>query len=103
MNKFICTAVAVILAAGFTVAAHAQTEMHHDMAAGKDRLPEVHAAMEKLQHAKEDLQKAGDEYGGHRAKAIEHVDAALAELHQAEEFAEHAEHHDHDDNHHDQH
>ena len=104
MNRFICAAVAIFMAVGFTVAAHAEAGI-------KDNDHEIHAAIDKLEHAKEDLaaKKSGDEYGGHRAEAIKHLDAALGELHQALEYAHHHpkdEHHDHDhdnDHDHDQH
>ena len=39
--------------------------------------PEVHKAMRKLRGAKQDLEKAEQEYGGRKAKAIEAIDKAL--------------------------
>ena len=42
--------------------------------------PEVHKAMRKLRGAKQDLEKATQEYGGHKAKAMEAIDKALEEL-----------------------
>src|ERR1039458_6950487 len=95
MNKFICAIAVAVIAAGFTMAAYAQTEAPHAMDDhhGKGH-PEVHGAIAKLEHAKADLQKAAHDYEGHRAKAIEHIDAALGELHQALESVGHEEHHE---------
>lgn len=53
---------------------------------------EVNEAREKLQSAMEDLKHAGGEWGGHRANAMGHIDAALKELNEAERWAR--EHHD---------
>ena len=41
---------------------------------------EVHKAMRKLRGAKQDLEKAAQEYGGHKVKAIEAINKALEEL-----------------------
>ncbi len=57
----------------------------------RDRPADLDRAEESLKTARNELQHAGDDWGGHRAKAIEHVNAALHELEQAERFA--AEHH----------
>jgi hypothetical protein len=54
--------------------------VHHD------HHPEIHRAIHKLRTAKSDLEKAADDYGGHKAKAIAAIDAALEELHAALEF-----------------
>jgi hypothetical protein len=48
--------------------------------------PEIHKAMRKLRGAKQDLEKAAHDYGGHRVKAIAAIDAALEELHAALDF-----------------
>ena len=117
MNKFICAAAAVVIASGFTVAAHAQDTpqiiinvpgqqgaQHNEE--HRDHHPEIHAAMEKVQHAKEDLDKASRDYGGHRENAKKHLDAALEEMNQSIDYADHhhEEHHeDHHEDHHDHH
>jgi len=44
--------------------------------------PRVHEAIEAMRNAREHLQHAEGEFHGHRAKAIEHLDAAI---HEAEE------------------
>jgi hypothetical protein len=57
----------------------------------RDRPAEVERAEQSLRQAKNDLEHAGDQWGGHRSKAIQHINAALGELDQAERFAR--EHH----------
>ncbi len=42
--------------------------------------PEIHKAIRKLRGAKSDLGKAAHDYAGHKAKAIEAINQALAEL-----------------------
>jgi hypothetical protein len=54
--------------------------VHHD------HHPEIHKAMRRLRSAKLDLEKATNDYGGHKAKAIAAIVAALDELHAALEF-----------------
>ena len=51
-----------------------------------ERHPMIHEAMKKLKRAKEDLEKADHDFGGHRAKAIQSIDVALQELRAALEF-----------------
>jgi hypothetical protein len=58
----------------------------------KDKPAEVDRAEQSLQTAKGELEKAGNEWGGHRVAAIKHIDAALQELDKAEGWAR--EHHD---------
>lgn len=42
--------------------------------------PNMQAALDALQQARAALQRASHDKGGHRAKAIEHVDAAIAQV-----------------------
>jgi len=42
--------------------------------------PELHKAMRKLRGAKQDLEKAAHDYGGHKAAAIADINSALQEL-----------------------
>jgi len=49
--------------------------------------PNMEAALLSLQQAKESLQKAVADKGGHRVKAIKTVDAAIAEVKAGIEFA----------------
>jgi hypothetical protein len=58
----------------------------------KDVPAEVDAARGALKGALNDLQHAGAEWGGHRVKAMEHIQQAINELNEAEKFAR--EHHD---------
>lgn len=39
----------------------------------------VHDAIESMRHAREHMEHADGEFHGHRAKAIEHLDAAIHE------------------------
>ena len=45
--------------------------------------PRIDAAIHHLEEAKRELQAAPEEFHGHRAKAIGHVDQALEECHKA--------------------
>jgi hypothetical protein len=48
--------------------------------------PEIHKAIRKLRGAKEDLEKAAHDFGGHKAKAIAAINGAIAELQAAIDF-----------------
>lgn len=52
----------------------------------RERYPEIHQAIKRLSKAKEDLQHAAHDFGGHRVKAIQAIDQALQELHEALAF-----------------
>lgn len=58
----------------------------------RDVPAEVDSARNALKQAHNDLEHAGGEWGGHRVKAMQHIQAAIAELNEAEKFAK--EHHD---------
>ena len=45
--------------------------------------PRIEAAIRHLEEAKHELEAAPEEFHGHRAKAIEHVNQALNEAHKA--------------------
>lgn len=45
--------------------------------------PELNAAKNKLLEAKGNLNKAAKDFGGHRVKAIEHIDKAIKEVDEA--------------------
>jgi hypothetical protein len=53
----------------------------------KDVPAEIDAARGTLKQSLGDLEKAGGEWGGHRVKAMQHIQAALTELNQAEQWA----------------
>jgi hypothetical protein len=48
--------------------------------------PEIQGAIRSLQRAKEHLQHAAHDFGGHRVEAIGAIDAALAQLHTCLEY-----------------
>jgi hypothetical protein len=58
----------------------------------RDVPAEVGSARDALKGAYNDLQHAGGEWGGHRVKAMDHIQAAIGELNEAEKWAK--EHHD---------
>lgn len=58
----------------------------------RDVPAEVESAKRALQGARNDLEHAGGNWGGHRAAAMNHIDQALKELAEAEKYAR--EHHD---------
>lgn len=53
---------------------------------------EVDSARNALKQAHNELQHAGGEWGGHRAKAMQYIQEAIAELNEAEKWAR--EHHE---------
>jgi hypothetical protein len=48
--------------------------------------PEIRAAINSLRHAKEHLEHASHDFGGHRVEAVKACDAALEQLQQALQF-----------------
>lgn len=58
----------------------------------RDSAGAVNYTRNVLKGAYGDLEKAGDEWGGHRVKAMEHIQAAIKELDEAENWAK--AHHD---------
>jgi len=42
--------------------------------------PQINAAIHSLERAKDHLQKAAHDFGGHRVEAIQAIDAAIAQL-----------------------
>jgi hypothetical protein len=73
-----------ITASHGTVPAVSESEMPNIRASEVHRHPYVRDAVRQCQDALNDLNAAAHNTGGHRAKAIEHINAALAELQQAE-------------------
>lgn len=53
----------------------------------KDVPAEMHNAVDQLEAAKADLEKAGGEWGGHKANAINFINEALKEIHLATAYA----------------
>lgn len=58
----------------------------------RDVPAEIDSARQRLRNARNDLEHAGGEWGGHRVNAMNHIDQALKELNEAEHWAR--EHHD---------
>jgi anion-transporting ArsA/GET3 family ATPase len=91
MKKIYAIFAATALAAAMTLPAAAQ-----DQAAAKlkrvqmrekaEKHPEIHAAIRHLQEAKNNLEHAAHDFGGHRAAALKHVNEALEECHAALAF-----------------
>ena len=78
-------AVAHAQAAGTGTAAEKRAEMKEERKeAKKEAHPELHAAMAALQRSKKDLEKAANDYGGHKAEAIKSIDEAIKHLKLAE-------------------
>jgi hypothetical protein len=50
--------------------------------------PAIQAAIRHLDQAREALERAEHDFGGHRVKALEHIKKALDECHKALEFKE---------------
>jgi hypothetical protein len=91
-------ALALALASALAVPALAQTNTtapatpggHHGGGGGKgipDHIRRLRHGIKRLDEAKHDLNaKAGEEYGGHRAKGEQLIEQAKAELKAAEEY-----------------
>jgi hypothetical protein len=76
--RTLATMVLLLALSGFAVP---QREPKEDVPA------EIQRAHEALENAKNELDHAGQEWGGHRVAAIHHVDAALGEIRSAENWA----------------
>ena len=76
--------IATLLLAAITLIAPATVfpqPPQHDVPA------EVDSARNALKQANGDLEHAGGDWGGHRVKAMQHIQQAIAELNEAEKFA----------------
>ncbi len=74
------TAMAAAAVGGLTLAA--------DFAAAQERHPKIRAAIKALQEAKEEMQHAAHDYGGHREAALKACDNALEQLRLAVQYQE---------------
>ena len=52
----------------------------------REKHPELKLALKRLESAKDALQKADRDFGGHRAKAVDLTNAAMAEVREAIKF-----------------
>ena len=66
----------MVLGTGGIFATRAYAQAPHGRV---ERHPEITHAIRALQNAKRFLQKADRDFGGHRTKAVQHVDEALTE------------------------
>ncbi len=82
MKRIIAVVVVAMLLVGGTVGICAADEPH------------MRAALERLREAREQLEKAEPNKGGHREKAIELIDRAMEQVKGGIEFGEHHEHHE---------
>jgi len=73
LNLFVATGALLL---GLGVGSYLQAEAQ----------PHMRAALESLRAAKQSLMKAEHDKGGHRAKALELVNAAIAEVEQGVRF-----------------
>ena len=79
---------ATILALGATFGVSAQTPTpaapggarRMGGRAGRERHPEMMAALKALRNARERLNRSAHDFDGHRVKAVEHTEAAIHEV-----------------------
>ena len=70
-----------------TAAATKRAEMKEERKeAKKESHPELRKATIALENAKKDLEKAANDFGGHKAAAIKSIDEALKHLKEAEAY-----------------
>lgn len=89
MKKTLCailTAGALTCALSLPVASQDKDQMKPMQGERHEQHPEIRAAVHHLEEAKRNLEKAAHDFGGHRAKALEHVNEALEECNQALNF-----------------
>ena len=61
-------------------------EAREERREGKEQHPHIRAAIRELQEAKNELQRADHDFGGHRVEAIEAIDKALKQLREALQY-----------------
>lgn len=82
MKRHFCVAVTTLaLACGLSIPAAAQTKPAAKLkrVQMKEQHPEISAAMMHLKEAKQNLEHAAHDFGGHRVTALKHVNEALEE------------------------
>lgn len=83
---------AFVIPRSFSQQRAVQGKAHLQQVYQRDVEADVQRAREALENARKELAGAGGEWGGHRVAAMKHIDAALAEIKQAEQWAR--QHHD---------
>ena len=92
LTGLLCSAVMVsVLAVGPAALAQENGQankqrLHRPGATSRERHPKMHAAIGALEAAKAELQRADNDFGGHKKDAIESVDNALKQLRLALQF-----------------
>ena len=76
--KLLITGVLLLALSGFAVPQRHEVE---------DVPGQMARARQALLTAKKEMESAGNEWGGHRAEAMKHVDQALQEIQKAEQWA----------------
>jgi hypothetical protein len=76
--KLLTTAVLLVVLSAFAVPQRHEVE---------DVPAQMARARQALLTAKKEMESAGNEWGGHRAEAMKHVDQALQEIQKAEQWA----------------
>lgn len=61
-------------------------EERREQAGKTEKHPEIRAAIRSLERAKADLQRAANDFGGHRAEALKATDEAIKHLRLALEY-----------------
>lgn len=77
MKTIFAVVIITALLIGVTVGICAADELH------------MRVALQHLRDAKEQLEKAAPNKGGHREKAIKHIDRAIEQVMEGIEFSEH--------------
>ena len=89
MKKTLCailTAAALTCTLSLPAASQNKGNMKAMQKEGNEQHPEIRHAIQHLEQAKHSLENAAHDFGGHRAKALEHVNQALEECQQALSF-----------------
>ena len=91
MKKTFAILSAVALACAISLPAAGQTQStakikRVQMGKEKEQHPGIAAAMMHLKEAKQNLEHAARDFGGHRVTALKHINEALEECRQALEF-----------------
>jgi hypothetical protein len=79
--------VLTLLSAAPAVKIHAATPAPAQEKKGaREPHPHIRAALRELEEAKHELQTAAHDFGGHRKEALEAVNTAIRQLHEALEY-----------------
>ena len=79
-----CSTLALLI--GLSTLLLARPAQNHEMSREE---PHMSAALGHLQQAKDELERASHNKGGHRDKALQLVDQAIQQVHEGEAYYEH--------------